>query len=250
MKPAFVIIAAAAAALLLLTTVQAREGLIEDGANLGPELLPQGDFENGEGSPEGWDEVDDISGYWVKRPGGKGKCLKFDSDIYPKDVDARAEEMKLPRDKRPKARPKTPTSGKKYNTIAGGRGALLWSDYVEVEPGATYRFVAEVNTYAPETKLFIKGYTEIKGERRIGYKKYLKCIPEDKNDLGSWKFYSQDFTVENPYNKSMKFKWVKVMIMVFWPPGEAYIDNVSIKKVIAPGKKEDGKEEKTKGKDK
>jgi hypothetical protein len=243
MKTLSVVFVFAGLAVLMLAAARAGEGLIEDGAKLGPEMLINGDFEKGDGTPEGWDEVDDLSSYYVKRPGGKGMCLKFDSDIYPKDVDARAEEMKLPRDKRPRAKPKTPTSGKKYNTIAGGRGALLWSDYIEVESGSTYRLVAEVNTYAPEVKLFIKGYAEVKGERRIGYKKYLTCLPEDKNNLGNWVWYSTDFTPENPHNKKLKFNWIKVMIMVFWPPGEAYIDNISIKKILEPGKKESEEKE-------
>ncbi len=209
---------------------------------VGPELAPNCGFEKGARSaPEGWDEVDGLSSYYIKRPGAKGRCLKFDSDVYPADVDARAEQMKLPADKRPKAKPKKPTSGKKYDTIAGTRGALLWSDYIEVEPGVNYLLRAEVNTYAPEVKVFIKGYALKDGERRIGYKKYLVCLPEDKNELGSWKLYICDFTPENPLNKRLKFKWVKVMIMVFWPPGEAYVDNISIRKIIGAAEKEEGK---------
>jgi hypothetical protein len=248
MKNAVPAVLLAAVAVLVLAIAQAGEGIIDDGATLGPELLPQGDFEKGKDSPDGWDEVNDLSSYYVDRPGGKGKCLKFDSDVYPADVEKRAKEMELPRDKRPKAKPKKPTSGPKYDTIAGGSGALLWSDYFDVEHEATYRFVAEVNTYAPEAKLFIKGYALVEDERRIVYKKYLKCIPEDKNELGSWKFYSQDFTPQHP---SYKIQWAKVEIMVFWPPGEAYIDNISIKKVLKeeeqekPEPKEEKKKEET-----
>jgi hypothetical protein len=142
--------------------------------------------------------------------------------------------MKLPGDKRPGARPKTPPAGKKYDTIAGLGGALLWSDYVEIEHGAAYRLAVEVNTYAPEVKVFLKGYVEHEGERRINYKKYLTCFPQDKKELGSWKYYSTNFAVRNPYNEAVQFKWLKVMFMVFWPPGEAYADNVSIRKIVEP----------------
>ena len=233
---------------LALSLAPAGEGLIEDGSRLGPELLPQGNFEKAKKNaktPEGWDDVDDLTSFYVDRPDGNGKCLKFDSDVYDKEARARREEMKLPRDKRPPAKPKTPTTGPKYDTVAGGSGALLWSDYADVEPGATYRLVAEVNTYAPEVKIFIKGYMTHRGERRIAYKKYLKCKPEDEGELGKWKYYSTDFTPGNPYNKRIKIEWVKVMIMVFWPPGEAYVDNVSIKKIVKPGGDE---EKKKKGK--
>lgn len=214
---------------------------------VGPELAPNCGFEKGKNTPEGWDDVDELSSFWVERPSGKGKCLRFDSDVYPEDVDARAEEMRLPFGKRPKAKPKKPTSGKKYDTIAGTRGALLWSDYIEVEPGANYLLCVEVNTYAPETKVFIKGYAEVKGEKRIGYKKYLVCMPEDKNDLGSWKDYICDFTPENPHNKRLQFKWIKVMVMVFWPPGESYVDNISVRKITEPrdGKQEEEEKEPT-----
>lgn len=227
-----------------LPVTRAEEGLKDDGANLGPELLPQGDFEKGKDSPDGWDEVDDLTSFYVKRADGsgkEGKCLKFDSDVYNKEVEARKKEMKLAKKKRPRAKPKTKTTGKKYNTVAGGKGALLWSYYVEVEPGDTYRLVAQVKTYAPEVKIFVKGYAKVRGRMRIGYKKYLTCKPQDQNELGQWKFYTTDFIPQNPHNKKLKFKWIKVMIMVFWPPGEAYVDNISIRKILKTTKKDDKK---------
>ena len=211
---------------------------------VGPELVPNFGFEKGTSTPDGWDDVDDLTTFHVKRPDGKGKCLKCDSDVYEKEVAVRREEMKKSRDKRPKATPKTPTSGKKYNTVAGGKGALLWSDYIDVEPGAEYMLSAEVNTYAPEVFVYIKGYTEHKGERRIIYKGRLVCKPEDKNELGQWKYYYRQFTPENPHNKKLQVKWVKVMLMIFWPPGEAYLDNISIRKILEPGKNEEKPKEK------
>ncbi len=238
MKPITLTVGCLTIALLALAVAFAGEGIKQDGAKLGPELLSNGDFEKakkGAKTPEGWDDVDGLTSFYVKRPGGKGKCLKFDSDVYDKEAQARYKEMKQPRKERPPAKMKTPTTGKKYNTIAGLGGALLWSEYVEATPYVTYRLVAEVNTYAPQVKIFIKGYAEVKGYRRNVYKKYLNCIPKDKNELGTWKYYSQDFTPQNS-NKKLKIEWIKVQIMVFWPPGEAYVDNISVKQIVEPPK--------------
>jgi hypothetical protein len=113
----------------------------------------------------------------------------------------------------------------------------MWSDYFKVEHGSTYRIVAEVNTYAPEVKIFTKGYALIKKDRRIVYKKYLRCIPEDKNELGKWKYYSQDLTFKSSGDK-YKVQWAKIMIMSYWPSGDAYVDNISVKKVLEKGKEE------------
>jgi hypothetical protein len=245
-----VILTAVFAALiaLIFAVAQAGEGIIEDGAKLGDELITNGDFEKGKDSPDGWDEkkLDNLTTFYIKRPGGKGKCLKFDSDVYDKEAKARYKEMKLPKDKRPKAKAKTPTTGPKYNTIGGLGGALMWSEYFDVEHGSTYRIVAEVNTYAPEVKIFTKGYALFKKDRRVVYKKYLSCIPEDKNELGTWKYYSQDLTFQSSGDK-YKVRWAKIMIMVYWPAGEAYVDNISVKKVTKQDeeeKKEEKEEEK------
>ena len=45
-------------------------------------LIPNGDFEEGDLSPKGWQTIDGLSTFWVKdKDPAHGKVLKFDTDI-------------------------------------------------------------------------------------------------------------------------------------------------------------------------
>ena len=48
----------------------------------GVNLVPNGDFETGDTSPKGWQQVDGLTTYYVKDADAKhGKVLKFDTDV-------------------------------------------------------------------------------------------------------------------------------------------------------------------------
>src|SRR4051794_26172606 len=48
-------------------------------------LVPNGDFEEGKGTPTGWQAVDGLTTFWVKDPDPRhGKVIKFDTDVYQK----------------------------------------------------------------------------------------------------------------------------------------------------------------------
>jgi hypothetical protein len=59
MKVAILIALCTGLAVLGFAVAQAGEGIIEDGAKLGDELVVNGDFEKGKDSPDGWEEVDE-----------------------------------------------------------------------------------------------------------------------------------------------------------------------------------------------
>src|SRR5262249_54079040 len=49
---------------------------------LGKNLIPNGDFEQGDASPKGWQKIDGLSTFWVKdKDPAHGKVLKFDTDV-------------------------------------------------------------------------------------------------------------------------------------------------------------------------
>jgi len=203
--------------------------------NLGEEVLPNGDFEKADKKckdiPAGWDEPDELTVFWVDSPDGKGKVLKFDSAVLEDEVKARKEEMKLPREKRPKPKPKTePTERQKYKTIAATYGAQIWSHYFPLEHGKTYVVSVRYYSERPKAKLFIKGYAEFGKERRIVYRAHLPLDPK-KDELNSWKEFWMEFTPQNP-NPNLKVKWGKVKLMIYWPPGVAYADDVSIRPLL------------------
>lgn len=220
-----------AAVLLLL----ADDKTNEKPEKLGEEVLLNGDFEKPDEDckdvPAGWDEPDDLTVFWVANPHGDGKVLKFDSAVLKNEVKARKEEMKIPREKRPKAKPKTPpTEKQKYGTIAATYGAQIWSHYFPLEHGKTYIVSVRYLSERPKAKLFIKGYAEFGKERRIVYRAHLPLNPK-KDELNRWKEFWMEFTPKNP-NPNLKVKWGKVELMIYWPPGIAYADDVSIRPVL------------------
>jgi len=195
---------------------------------VGQELVKNGDFEAGKDVPEGWDEPDDLTVFWVKSPTGKGKCLKFDSDVLLSDLKRRWKEMKLPKDKRPPAKMShRPTEKEQYDTVAATYGAQIWSHYFPLEHGKKYLFRLRYFSKGPKMKAFVKGYAEIDGEKREVYRAHLPCNPE-KEELNNWKEFWMVFKVRHP---SYKIKWGRVHLLVYWPRGEAFVDDVSVRRV-------------------
>src|SRR5271166_2647815 len=92
-------------------------------------LVPNGDFEAGDGTPTGWQTVDGLTSHWVKDDNPKhGKVIKFDTDVYQQegyDWWVKIAQGKATAKDAPK---KTVTVGDKYDTIAGNDGVWFWSD--------------------------------------------------------------------------------------------------------------------------
>ena len=150
----------------------------------GPDRVDSGNlvknpgFEEGHAGPGGWkgpaywSSIDGLTRFWEMRPGG-GRCIRFDTDVYMKEVEARKRELAGGRWVPP--RPKTRTSGKKYNTIGAADGVSLMSDYIPVEKDRAYILQADVKAEKTKVKVFIKGYAMVRGDRRIIYKCYKAC---------------------------------------------------------------------------
>ncbi len=204
---------------------------------LGKEVVTGGDFEEGEdGAPKGWDEPDGLTVFWAEAPDGKGRCLKFDSAVLKSEWKRRYEEMKLERDKRPKARPKTPpTEKQKYRTIAATYGAQIWSDYFPLEHGKRYFITLKYRTQTPWAKAFVKMYANIDGEKREVARAQVPLYNK-KDDRNRWVEYYFTFKAKH---RRYKVEWGRVQLGVYWPPGVAYVDDVSVREVLdeekAPG---------------
>ena len=230
---------------LLSLLVLAQDEEEKKPTKLGPELVENGDFESGKEVPKGWDEPDELTTFWVKSPDGKGKCLKFDNDILLSDLKKRWKEMKLPRDKRPPAKiSHRPTQKEQYSTVAATYGAQIWSQYFPLEHGKKYLFSLRFWSKGPKMEAFVKGYAEIDGEKREVYRAHLPCMPK-KEDLNKWCQFWMVFKVRHP---SFKVKWGRVHLLVYWPRGVAYVDDVSVRAVLedAPSALEKARKEKEK----
>jgi hypothetical protein len=205
-------------------------------------LVPNGGFEKGaNGCPQGWDRPDGLTSFWVKDPLRKGRCMRFDSDVYQGEYAARREQMKRPDP--PPPRPKKPTSGAKYDTVGGINGVPFFSEFIAIDPKTPYRISVEFMPGAaglPGAKLvpkvFIKGYVSIQREvwdeerqravsraiDRVAFKEYKNL---EGGEAGKWTrttFYSW------PGRRNPKITRAKLMLFPYWPPGEYFFDNVRL----------------------
>jgi len=219
-------------------------------------LVANGDFEAGEGTPTGWQTIDGLSTFWVKDDDAKhGKVIKFDTDVY----QSQAYEwwVKLVKGASPKDAPKKiATKGDKYDTLAGLDGVWFWSDYIPVEEGKAYWLTMDVK--GPGILAWLVGYPE-KGSTAFGsengavqdaLKEGIIKKPVEKKrghdpfihtyvwkgqmaagGSKEWKTYSRrklPFRPTVSAGKPNGVKFVRVMIYPFWPPATYYVDNVKL----------------------
>ncbi|MCU0727434.1 MAG: hypothetical protein MUE73_16875, partial [Planctomycetes bacterium] len=202
------------------------------GAEEGGELLPNGGFEEGAAGATripGWTEVDGLTTFFTTIA-GRGRVLLIDTDVNLVEADERWKEMELPTEKRQAARPKGVTREPKYDTVGGTTGAKIFSDYLRVEPLMRYRLRADVKSDGPIVMIFVKGYAEFEG----GYRKFYQWYKNVNRPTGEWETFEGTF---NPTVKSPKVTHIRVMPYAYWPPGPAWIDNLSVTRV---GREEPG----------
>lgn len=220
-------------------------------------LIINGNFEAGTATPEGWQSVDGLSSFWVDDPDpAHGKVLRFNTDVlqsqaYPwwKQIAAGAVAKDAPL--------RLPTVEPKYDTLAGLDGVWFWSDPIPVEKGKAYWLTVDGKGPGP-VEVWLHGYPE-KPSTRFGadaaaFQGYLlKEAGQAPNVRGrkafihtyvwkgrvtlslsnEWKTHSRREKPFRPTAVTPTVKWVRIQLFPYWPPGDYYIDNVSLVEVDA-----------------
>lgn len=198
---------------------------------VGPELVRNGAFEAGDKSPDAWQRIDGLTTFWPA-DGQAGRGLKIVTDVY---HDQWVEWQKKVKEgaaaaEAPKA---AATSGAKYDTVAGIYGVAFDSDPIPVVPGKSYKVSISYKGVSADIffpKLFIRGWADVKGEKRVVYDAYLalRCAKQGKE----WESAAR--IVDIPADVQSKIEYVKLKIYSYWPPGTFYFDNVSMKETARP----------------
>lgn len=220
-------------------------------ATRGDNLVPNGDFEKGKGTPLGWQTIDGLSAYWVDDPDrSRGKVITLDTDVLQSqayDWWAKIVENADPKD----APKKLPTIEPKFDTVAGLDGVWFMSDFIAVQKGKKYWLTVDVK--GPGMKVFLRGYAE-KGatnfgaeagafqgylrdptgkiELKRGFKKQLKkyvwdaWMPAGGSD--QWRTYSRREMPFDPTTNTPNVRYLRVMLLPYWPPATYYVDNVRL----------------------
>ena len=243
---------------LALALAPAERVAADTKASTAKNLLPNGDFEEGTDSPRGWQQVDGLTTFWVKDADPKrGKVIKFDTDVY--QTQAYDWWVKIAKGSKARDAPKKkPTTGDKYDTLAGLDGVWYWSDFIPIEKGKAYWLTLDYKG-KPDMLAWLVGY-EKKESTSFGadagaFQEYLKGKVSGKPGPnrrrfegfinkytwrgqlnarhasalpGGWKRYTRDKLPFRPTEKTPGVKFVRVLILPFWPPGEAWVDNVRL----------------------
>jgi hypothetical protein len=227
-------------------------------------LLPNGDFEQvneqGDG-PHHWQAIDNLVYHWAEDPAApeRGRVIRINTDVYQQQAYAwwaRRYVQGLPLDQAPARRP---TSGNKYDTIAGLDGGFYWSDPIPVKPGGAYRVY--VDAKGPKAKVFIRGYVRepqisfgdeapavqqvfrrARGEpetdengRPIRYRlRYTYTTWFAVGGSDEWTTYTH-LQPRHPNNREIteNVRWIRIMLYPYWPPGTYWFDNVRVVEVEA-----------------
>ncbi len=223
---------------------------------VGPNLVPNGGFETGDRGPVNWGPLDNLTLFWEKN-GRRGRCIRMDTDVYRK-------EWERNRRQPGSVRRKTPTSGTKYNTVGGSVGVALYSYPIPVDGDAWYLVEYDVRGRG-EPFVYLKGYRKVTPDdaKRAGTRIFFKPKPGGPwyslmvmGGVGQEKHQTQPGDYAQVFRRRFvakfaphaKGKWHRVWGVVhlpkrchvetvllelyaFWPPGDYYFDNVSMRKI-------------------
>jgi hypothetical protein len=213
-------------------------------------LLPNGDFESGDDSPDAWQAIDGLSSFWVDEP-QRGKVMKFDTDVLQSQAYTWWEQI-VAGAKASTAPAKLPTVEPKYDTLAGLDGVWFYSDYIPVKKDQAYWLTLDVK--GPEIMVWLVGYPEKpdttfgadqgalqqfleeskgtaepqKRGRRAFIHKYVWKGQMKAGGPDEWKTYSRRAKPFEPTKNTPNVRYVRVLLYPFWPPGIYYVDNVKL----------------------
>jgi len=171
-----------------------------------PNLVVNGDFEQGDGAPLGWDKPDGERVRWAAGCGAdatRGVCIEMDKEI------------------------------------AFGYGQGYFSNPIPVETDTAYRLSVDVKSDAPNAILFIKGFAKVKGPAPAKGPEWREVYSHHKEAhfdryleeyVRSGKFVTQSFTF-HPRHSTFEVEHVKIWLYGYLKPGTLCFDNVRLEKV-------------------
>ncbi len=153
-------------------------------------ILPNGSFDSG---LQKWDPADNRVVFWKSEAEGRRGVVQF---VVPK-------------------------------VLAEDTGATFYSNPFPIESGRRYRVQADVKTFGPEVKVFIKAYGPLRGENRQRYQAVLTCVdPARKGPPDAeWHTWTRDFT---PSPAAGEIRTARVMLYAYLRPGAVYFDKVGV----------------------
>ncbi len=227
---------------------------------LSDNLLKNPSFEEGRYWPNHWDPVDRLGTLWIDGGSHGTRCVRLDTNLqdaqwvrWNDEVIIGMRELaektpdgaqSLPDNPLPDPPERHQTFPPYYSTVGGLHGIHYRSEYVKLEPRAIYRLCVDsrcdnvVNAGASVArKVFVKGFFDQRMRSETGKEVVLKRNAyRARMDLGApgeaWKRYAFVFHPARSKSlykgKPIQPEWLQVQLYAYWPPGNAYFDNVRL----------------------
>ncbi len=218
-------------------------------------LVPNPGFEQSQGDKLAHWTLDNPLTHSWESGGIDGRFLRFDTDVYLREVRKSAGKTDVPAQK-------TPTSGNKYDTVAGTEGVRSWSEPIRVEPGQHYLMQVDARGPGGTPFVYLKGFRKLDADdaKRHGtlrffrrnpdgpafsllvggtekrqpvagdylqtYRARLVChLPGD----GKWRRFHR--TLKLKTRKNYRAEVVLLMLYAYWPAGQYDFDNVVLRPI-------------------
>ncbi len=171
-----------------------------------PNLVKGEGFETGKDHPDGWEpfgvdwQMKEV--HWEKNPDEAGKCIVM----------------------------------RMSEGVAAMEGDYYFSEFFDIEPGATYRIRFRVKTLAPTCKIFVKYYAWLhtvadpEGQWREVGRTQINC----RTKRGEWVVDQRECHPQVYLTRAQRTyvpKKCRIGLYAYWPAGVAYWDDVVFKKI-------------------
>ncbi len=207
---------------LTLFAITAFSGLLCLSA--GDNLLPNGNFDEGESSAANWETPDGLTSFWIFEE-GRGRILRMDTRVSNDQV----LEWKNKRKTDSTAKPPEPIFPKEpLQTVANEtvEGVALDSIMIPVKPGQNYKLSVDYKGKLSPI-VWIKGFRKHPRNDYYTNSYQTRLVPEGGKE-NEWKTYSIGF---NPTERSPETTKMKVRIHPYWPPAVYCFDNVRVEEI-------------------
>ena len=178
----------------------------------GPNLVGSQGFEKGRKHPQGWEpwgvDWQMKQAHWEKHPDEAGKCIVF----------------------------------RMSRGVAAMEGVAYYTQFFDIEPGATYRVRLRVKSMGPTVKVFVKYYAWLHtvGEPQGQWREVGRSPMNCKGPKKAWGWHQRDChprVYETRAKATYTPKRCRIGLYAYWPEGVVYFDDVVFKRIADPPKK-------------
>jgi hypothetical protein len=122
-------------------------------------------------------------------------------------------------------------------TVAENNGLACESTWIPVEQGKKYRFTARYRSTGPVARIFLKGFAlkpdgfGDKNDPEAARREFYRAQVLPRPAAADWSLIEMDFTPSTLNPTDPPIQWLKVDLYIYLHAGDAFFDDVTVKKI-------------------